>query len=78
MTAMAVASKPVWVLSATELVQARDEFERWFSDEGQWPQAVERSGEDYRLAQAQSSWTAWQAATAAVLRRTDAKEVAAW
>ncbi len=71
MTAAAVASKPARVLSATELVQARAEFEHWFSDEGQWPQAVQRSGEGYSLAQAQSSWSAWQAATAAMLRRTD-------
>lgn len=39
----------------------RAEFERWFSEAGKWSAAIERSGEGYRLAAAQSAWTAWQA-----------------
>jgi hypothetical protein len=61
------AAKPMRSLSASEKADARAAFEHWFSDEGQWPQAVQRSGEGYSLAQAQSSWTTWQAATAAAL-----------
>jgi hypothetical protein len=40
----------------------REAFERWASNDGLWPAAVERSGDGYRLAQTQSSWVAWQAA----------------
>jgi hypothetical protein len=41
---------------------ARQAFEHWYSDEGENPRAVERSGDGYLLAQAHSSWSAWQAA----------------
>ncbi|HAO02982.1 MAG TPA: hypothetical protein DCQ42_15015 [Halomonas sp.] len=40
----------------------RERFERWFSDQGKWPQSVERSGEGYRLMQAQSAWETWKIA----------------
>lgn len=40
----------------------REAFERWFSDNGDNPRAVERSGAGYKLAQAQSAWVAWMAA----------------
>jgi len=40
----------------------RKEFEHWFSDQGKWPQAVERSGEGYKLMGAQDAWTTWKAA----------------
>ncbi|MGE6580355.1 hypothetical protein ACQKD0_04890 [Vreelandella aquamarina] len=40
----------------------RERFERWFSDQGKWPQSVERSGEGYRLMQANDAWLTWQAA----------------
>lgn len=43
---------------------ARARFEAWFSDGGARPKAVERSGDGYRLMQAQSAWTVWQAALA--------------
>lgn len=39
----------------------RESFEHWYSDEGKSPRAIERSGEGYVLAQAQSAWTAWKA-----------------
>lgn len=41
---------------------ARDSFEAWASDAYKWPNAVERSGEGYRLMQTQSSWEAWSMA----------------
>lgn len=41
---------------------ARLAFEAWFSDSGQSPKAVQRSGDGYLLAQAQSAWSAWQGA----------------
>jgi hypothetical protein len=45
--------------------QVRDAFEHWFSDGGEYPLACQRSGDGgYLLAAAESSWTAWQAATA--------------
>lgn len=46
----------------------RAAFESWYSEGGKWPSAVERSGEGYKLAGAQSAWVAWQAATCETLR----------
>ena len=45
----------------------REEFERWFTDQGATPGAATRSAtnpEGYRLMQAQSAWIAWKAAWA--------------
>jgi hypothetical protein len=43
----------------------RKSFEHWFSDEGKYPKAVERNLDGgYRIAQAASAWTAWQARAA--------------
>ena len=33
------------------VMSQRARFERWFSDQGKWPEAVERSGEGYKLMQ---------------------------
>lgn len=55
------------------LEPGRAAFDAWFSDGGKWPAAVQRSGDGYLLAAAQSAWTAWQAADArweAALRQT--------
>ena len=51
-------------MSQNELLMSheRRRFEHWFSDQGKWPQAVERSGDGYRLMQANDAWRAWQAA----------------
>ena len=54
--------------------QERAAFEWWASDEGENPQAVERVGECYKLAQIQSYWMAWQAGRAAL----QSPEVQAW
>lgn len=41
----------------------RAEFEAWYSDGGEYPLACQRAKDGgYMLAQAESSWTAWQAA----------------
>ncbi len=41
----------------------RDAFEKWFSDDGAWAKAVDRNARgEYVLAQAATSWRAWQAA----------------
>src|SRR4051812_27217311 len=47
---------------SAEDFSCRQIFEHWMSDEGRWPQAIEkdRSGQ-YRLAQACSAWAAWAA-----------------
>lgn len=42
----------------------RAKFEWWYSDQGQYPKAVERRGDGYVLMQAQDSWVAWQACAA--------------
>lgn len=47
------------------MTDERREFEKWFTNGGEWAQAAQRSGEGYRLMQAQSAWEAWQAAWAA-------------
>jgi hypothetical protein len=44
----------------------REKFERWESDNGQWPRAIERDVRgQYRLIQAVNDWRVWQAAIAA-------------
>jgi hypothetical protein len=48
----------------------RAAFEAWFSDGGQSPKAVQRSGDGYLLAQAQSAWGVWQARAALAAVRT--------
>lgn len=51
-----------------EEAKERAMFEAWYSDQGKWPQAVQRSGEagqgGYRLAQTQSAWVVWLARAA--------------
>lgn len=42
----------------------RAAFEHWFSDEGESPKAVERSGGSYVLMQAESAWNVWLARSA--------------
>lgn len=43
----------------------REEFEAWASDNGKWPDAVERTRSGpYVLIQIENQWTTWQAAQA--------------
>ena len=40
-------------------------FERWMSDNGQWPEAVEKDYKgNYKLLSVSSAWTVWQARAA--------------
>lgn len=57
---------PVEVRSNAQLGPdtAREAFEAWFSEDGNWPAAVRRSGDGYTLAAAQGAWKAWCAARA--------------
>jgi len=47
------------------LDKVRADFEAWASDCGQWPQAVERSGDGYKMMNTHLRWTAWQACSVA-------------
>ncbi|WP_210482695.1 hypothetical protein [Microvirga antarctica] len=46
---------------------ARTEFELWYSNGGEHPEAVRRNGESYRLMGAHEAWQAWEAAWIAAL-----------
>lgn len=47
--------------------QIRDKFENWYSDDGTYPRAVERSATgDYVYMGASTAWMAWQACAAAL------------
>ena len=49
---------------------SRTAFEAWFSDDGKYPRACERSREGgYVLAHAADAWHAWQAAQADAFER---------
>lgn len=49
---------------------SREAFEAWFSDDGKYPRACERSCEGgYVLAHAADAWRAWQAAQADAYER---------
>lgn len=39
----------------------RAAFEAWFSDQGRYPEAIERSGNGYKLMGTHSAWFAWKA-----------------
>lgn len=55
-------------VASTEVLGLEPEraaFEAWQSDSGRWPQAVERYGEGYKLAQTHAAWVAWHGAWAA-------------
>ena len=58
---------------------SREAFEAWFSDQGQFPRACE-TGRDgsYLLQHANTSWIAWQAATAAALEEAAERVRPAW
>lgn len=47
---------------AESMENCRESFEKWFSDNGEFPKAIEKYGGEYRLMGAQTSWTAWKAA----------------
>jgi hypothetical protein len=47
----------------------RAAFEAWFSDDGKWTAAIQRSGDGYMLAAAQTAWGVWQASAKATRER---------
>lgn len=53
----------------------REDFEKWYSDEGKSQRAIERHGEGYKLAQANSAWETWKVAVSV---EREACAVAAW
>lgn len=46
--------------------ESRKQFEAWFSNDGKYPEAVDKSGGDYLLTSACAAWEAWQASRATV------------
>lgn len=40
----------------------RTVFERWYSNDGQWSNGIERSGEGYKYQGADHAWRVWQVA----------------
>jgi hypothetical protein len=40
----------------------REAFEKWMSQDGKWPKAVERSNGSYVLLATAAAWEAWRAA----------------
>jgi len=46
--------------------QMREKFEAWFSGNGEYPKAIERSGDGYKLMTAVGAWEAWKACAAAL------------
>lgn len=47
-------------------MDSRKQFEEWASDNGEWPQAIERNGEGYKFMKTHTDWLAWQASRAAI------------
>lgn len=43
-----------------EMEDSRAEFEKWFSDDGRFPRAVERGADgEYKLMYVRSAWKTW-------------------
>lgn len=51
----------------TNTDKMRESFEKWASDDGRWPQAIERNGDEYKFMRTAVDWRVWQAAHAAAL-----------
>ena len=69
-------SSSITGLGEAELAEARIDFEAYFSDDGKWPSAVERSSDgNYKLMQAASAWLTWQMAVAATRKRMGRPEM---
>ena len=41
--------------------EMQKEFERWFSNDGKFPNAVAHAGNAYKRGSAQAAWISWQA-----------------
>ncbi|MCT9125362.1 hypothetical protein [Cupriavidus gilardii] len=49
--------------------QMREAFEAWYSNDGEWPQAVEHAAGQYLLTTATTAWRTWQAGVAYGMER---------
>jgi hypothetical protein len=58
--------------SLWEALSMRQVFENWYCDGNK--RAIERSGDGYKLMQAHSAWTTWQAATSITASRINGLE----
>ena len=56
-------------VQAGELPDERGAFEKWASDNGEFPRAVARSGDVYHLMATQTYWLAWKARAALSARK---------
>ena len=58
-------------------MDSHEQFSAWMSDNGLFPKAVERSGDNYKLMQTRSAWQTWQVAFAAgqASKEMDAKRL---
>lgn len=56
-----------------QAVDERAAFEHWASDGGLYPNAVERRGDQYKLAQTHSYWQAWQARASLCIKNGESK-----
>lgn len=56
-----------------DMEESRKQFEAWFSNDGKYPEAVDKSGRDYLLASACAAWEAWVASRATVDGHNKAK-----
>ncbi|ELY4393303.1 hypothetical protein SMZ41_003365 [Cronobacter sakazakii] len=46
--------------------KSREQFEKWMSDNGKHPLAIEKMDKNYILATTRTQWEAWQASRAAI------------
>ncbi|EPO1082289.1 hypothetical protein ACT6F8_002688 [Cronobacter dublinensis] len=53
--------------------KSREQFEKWMSDNGKHPLAIEKMDKNYILATTRTQWEAWQASRAAVEIELDDK-----
>lgn len=57
----------------------REQFEKWYSDEGATPRAVERDARGaYKYSGAATAWDVWRAAWAECERQNDAAKTSAF
>jgi len=65
------------IMAGNQNSEVRTAFEAWFSDNGKWPRAIERSGSEYRLMTAQAAWQAFQAGCASTKKISPPRPVIA-
>lgn len=83
-----MSGEPIWDQHAVRamlsklrapVADERAAFEWWASDEGEYPASVERDGNgNYKLAQIQAHWDAWQARAALASAPVAGEQIIAW